>query len=267
MKNFKMISSVSAFALVSVASISAASAASEQSSSSTDTEQMVQNARDTGSRMGIPSKVLDDAEGLIRSGRAGQPGSTTGDEPVAVLKSCTQIPYVAEPVCFDGSGSYIPSGAKISLYYFDCQNGNYSIGSSPTAECVFTMEGSYSPRLQVMDPNGIWSDSVDVKVTLANHPPEALFNVSNSNLSSTYARLSLDGSPSRAYNGARIKSYYWNVCQSVKGQPSKCVTSYDMMTSIDVQRGVQVRITGELKVTDSNLEEGTTQIKMTTTAY
>lgn len=263
MKNFKMISAVSAFVMVSALSASTTLASSElESESSDDVEQVIQNARDTGGRQGLSQAVLDEVELLIRSGKAGQPGSGSSDEPVAVLKSCTQQPYVAEPVCIDGSGSYVPSGAKIALYYFDCRNGSYTIGSTPSAECVYTMEGTYSPSLQVMDPNGIWSDSVDIKMSLNNRPPDALFNVANSNLSGTVTRLSMDASPSRAYNGARMKSFYWNICQSTTKSSTKCITSYDMLTTIDVPRNTQVRITGELKVTDTNNEEGVTQIKM-----
>lgn len=225
-------------------------------------ERVLQNARESGAQLGMSRKALDEVEQLIRNEKTGQPnGQPEGDDPVAVLKTCSSLFYVGEPICLDGSASYSPTQPSLSLYYFDFMNGSYSVGSDKVVEPHYTSPGTYYPALQVMDANGLWSLKEDVKLQVANRPPDALFNVEN-NLSNTEMRLDLDASPSKAYNGSKIKTYAWYVCQSVKKEAQTCITSYDMRTSIDVPRNSQVRLTGELKVTDTLNETGTTQIRM-----
>lgn len=227
-----------------------------------DTEQIVRNSRETGSRMGLSSAALDQVEGLIRAGKVTPPTTQPSDGPVAVLRACTDNYYVNQPLCLDGSESFTPSGVPVSLLYFDFRNGSYTVGSVEQVNALYAAPGTYTPSLSVMDPNGIWSDADELKLTVDFQPPDALFNATQGIGTTSTTPVVFDAGPSKAYGGARIRSYSWNICYSQKGQSTKCITTSEMLTSIDVPRSSSVRFSGELKVLDSNNKEGITSIRI-----
>lgn len=254
---------ISLFVALAVISVTAPShLRASDDASEVDMEQVIRNSRETGSKMGLSSGALDQVEGMIRAGKVAPPSTQPSDGPVAVLRACTDNYYVNQPLCLDGSDSYTPSGVPVSMFYFDFRNGGYAVGSADQVNALYAAPGTYTPSLAVMDPNGIWSDADELKLTVDFQPPDALYNATQGMMTSDDAAVVFDAGPSKAYGGARVRSFSWNICYSVKGKPTMCITTADMITTLEVPRSSSVRFSGELKVMDTNNKEGVTSIRM-----
>ena len=127
--------------------------------------------------------------------------------PTATLKATPGQGYVPQQVTLDASGSRDTDNSPIADYRFDCGDGEpVVLQAAATTTCSYTKAGNYTASVTVRDTAGLSTRATTTVKILADVPPKAVLNVSDSSIKSGQSVIA-DGSASTSVDKSPILSY------------------------------------------------------------
>jgi PKD repeat protein len=172
-----------------------------------------------------------------------------GALPTPLFTVSPNAPRVNDPVFFNASTSTAGAGHTIVAYRWSFGDG--LAGSGQTASHAYTVAGSYTVQLTVVDESGQSNTSSGTTVSVGSSNPTAVFTSSVFNV--VTHTMNFDGSGSSAVLPATIVSYAWAFGDGAVGVGASVNHTYPLPGTYSVR----------LTVTDSVGRTGNTTSSVT----